>query len=197
MIHNGEGAIGGSFISACISAAFFENDVEKIINTALLCIPSDSKYAEMIRNIMDFHAKAPREWTACQHYIEDNYNKHYAWDYGSHIIMALLYGNGNFSYSMEICLKSGGDTDCNCGNLSAILGAMNGYEKISFDNWIKPMNDVFYCSGAMPCENEVSITQFTAYLVKLFAKFHRYDVPEYIERASKLNNFVSAFEYSY
>lgn len=194
VIHNGEGAIGGAFLSACISAAFCENDIEKIIQTA---IPEDSEYAGMVRNIVDFHSKVPYEWTAGQHYIEDNYNKHYVWDYGSHIIMALLCGNDNFSYSMEICLKLGGDTDCNCGNLGAILVALNSYEKIPSDNWIKPMNDVLYCSGTVPCENEVSITQFTAYMIKLFAKFNNSDIPEYIERASRLNNFMLAFENSY
>lgn len=197
VMHNGEGAIGGSFISACISSAFNENSIEKIIDTALALIPVDSEYAKMVRNIVDFYHKVPYEWTACQHYIEDNYTGHTAWDYGAHIIMALLYGNGSFSYSMEICLKSGGDTDCNCGNLGAILGAMLGYEKISFNNWIKPMNDVLYCSSAVPYENEVSITQFTAYLIKLFAKFNSYSVPNYIKNASELNNLSFAFPYSY
>lgn len=197
VIHNGEGAIGGSFISACISAAFYEDSVEKIIDTALALIPVDSEYAKMVRNIVDFYHKVPYEWTACQHYIEDNYTGHTAWDYGAHIIMSLLYGNGNFSYSMEICLKSGGDTDCNCGNIGAILGAMHGHEKISYNNWIKPMNDVLYCSSTVPYENEVSITQFTAYLIKLFAKFNGYAVPDYIKIASELSNFSFVFPYSY
>lgn len=197
VMHNGEGAIGGSFISACISSAFNENSVEEIINTALSLIPYDSEYAKMVRNIVDFYHKVPYEWTACQHYIDENYTSHRAYDYGSHIIMALLYGNGNFSYSMEICLKSGGDTDCNCGNLGAILGAMHGHKKISYENWIKPMNDVLYCSSAVPYENEVSITQLTAYMVKLFAKFNGYTIPDYIKNASELSNFSFAFRYSY
>ncbi|MDE5763631.1 MAG: ADP-ribosylglycohydrolase family protein [Ruminococcus sp.] len=197
VMHNGEGAIGGSFISACISAAFNENNVENIVNTALSLIPSDSKYAEMVRNIMDFYHRVPNEWTACQHYIDKNYTGYNAWDFGAHIVMALLYGNGNFSYSMEICLKSGGDTDCNCGNLGAILGAMIGHKKISYKNWIKPMNDILYCSSAVPYENEVSITQLTAYMIKLFAKFNGYSIPNYIKTASELNKFSFAFRYSY
>lgn len=197
VMHNGEGAIGGAFISACISAAFNEDNAEKIINTALSFIPAQSKYAKMVRNILDFYHKVPYKWTACQHYIEENYIGYNAWDFGSHIVMALLYGNGNFSYSMEICLQSGGDTDCNCGNLGAILGAMLGHKKISYKNWIKPMNDVLYCSSAVPYENEVSITQLTAYMVKLFAKFNGYSIPDYIKKASELSNFSFAFRYSY
>ncbi len=193
VMHNGEGAIGGSFISA----AFNENSVEKIINTALSFIPAKSKYAKMVRNIVNFYHKVPHEWTACQHYIDENYKGYNVWDFGAHIIMALLYGNGNFSYSMEICLKSGGDTDCNCGNLGAILGAMLGHKKILYENWIKPMNDVLYCSSAVPYENEVSITQLTAYMVKLFAKFNSYRIPDYIKTASELNSFSFAFRYSY
>lgn len=197
VMHNGEGAVGGSFINACISAAFEEENIETIINTALALIPADSKFAEMVRNIVRFYHKVPNEWTACQHYIEENYTDYSAYDYGAHIVMALLYGNSNFSYSMEICLKSGGDTDCNCGNLGAILGALLGYKKISYNNWIKPMNDVLYCSSAVPYENEVSITQFTAYLIKLFAKFNGYAVPNYIKNAAELSSFSFAFPYSY
>ena len=197
VIHNGEGAIGGSFINACISTAFIEDNVEKIVSTALAFIPENSKYAEMVRNILAFYRKVPYDWKACQHYIEDNYNGHTAYDYGSHIVMPLLYGNGNFSYSMEICLQSGGDTDCNCGNLGAILGAMLGYGKISFENWIKPMDDVLYCSSAVPSENEVSITGFTSYLITLFAKFNNYAVPDYIKNASDSNNLSFVLPYSY
>lgn len=197
VMHNGEGAIGGAFISACISSAFIENSPEKIVRTALACIPAQSKYAKMVRDILNFYNKVPYEWTACQHYMDENYTEYNSWDFGAHIVMALLYGNGNFSYSMEICLKSGGDTDCNCGNLGAILGAMLGHKKISYKNWIKPMNDVLYCSSAVPYENEVSITQFTAYMVKLFAKFNGYKVPHYIKNASELNSLSFAFRYSY
>lgn len=197
VIHNGEGAIGGAFISACVSAAFNEKNPEDIVNTALECIPEESKYAEMVRNIVDFYHKVPHEWTACQHYIDENYNGYNSWDFGAVIVMSLLYGNSSFSYSMEIALKSGGDTDCNCGNLGAILGAMLGHKKILFKNWIQPMNDVLYCSSAVPYENEVSITQFTAYLTRLFAKFNDYSLPDYIKNASEISNISFAFRYSY
>lgn len=197
VMHNGEGAYGGQFICACISASFIESDIHRIIEIGLENIPKNSNYSKMVRNILDFYDKYPNDWTNCQHYIEDNYSNHNIWDYASQIIMALLYGNSEFSYSMEICLKSSGDTDCNCGNLGTILGVLNGYKKISYRNWIKPINDVLYCSSAIPCENEVSITQFTAYIIMLYAKFHNIDVPNYIKQASKLENISFVFPYSY
>jgi len=197
VMHNGEGAIGGQFISACISAAFVENDMHCILKRALKTIKPDSRYAFMVRDIMDFYDKNPYDWRMCQHQLDNHYPYHRAWDYGSHIIMALLYGRGDFSYSVEICLLSAGDTDCNCGNVGAIVGALVGAKAISYHNWIEPLHDTLYCSGTVPYENEVSITQFTALLMKLYAKFSAHEFPNYLETASKLGVYSFIFPYSY
>lgn len=197
VMHNGEGAYGAQFICSCISAAFIESDIDKIINIGLSNIPSNSKYANMVKDIVSFYKKNPASWISCQHYIDEHYAGLHIWNHSAHIIMALLYGNSEFTYSMEICLKSAGDTDCNCGNLGTILGVLKGYQGISYDNWIAPLNDVLYCSGTVPYENEVSITQFAAFIIKLYGKFNHCVIPEYIENASKSNYFSFVFPYSY
>ena len=55
--HGGNGIYGGMFIAACISAAFVEQDIEKIIETGLSTIPQDCEYVRMARDVIDFYRK--------------------------------------------------------------------------------------------------------------------------------------------
>ena len=62
------------------------------------------------------------------------------------IILALLYGAQNkqdpFGKSICIAAMMGYDTDCNCGNIGAILGVQIGAEKIP-SKWKDPLQDSF------------------------------------------------------
>ena len=62
------------------------------------------------------------------------------------IILSLLYGNDDpvDPFGRTICISAmmGLDTDCNCGNLGAILGTKFGSEAIPF-KWREPLYDTF------------------------------------------------------
>jgi ADP-ribosylglycohydrolase len=62
------------------------------------------------------------------------------------IILSLLYGaqNDKDPLGQSICISAmmGFDTDCNCGNIGAILGAQLGANKIPI-KWIEPLQDTF------------------------------------------------------
>jgi ADP-ribosylglycohydrolase len=62
------------------------------------------------------------------------------------IILSLLYGSQNREDPLgnSICISAmmGLDTDCNCGNIGAILGAQFGAERIP-DKWTKPLQNTF------------------------------------------------------
>lgn len=62
------------------------------------------------------------------------------------IILSLLYGTQSDKDPLgrSICISAmmGLDTDCNCGNIGAILGAQLGAEKIP-QKWSEPLKDTF------------------------------------------------------
>ena len=62
------------------------------------------------------------------------------------IILSLLYGNNDKKDPLgkSICISAmmGLDTDCNCGNIGAILGAMIGSSNIA-PKWREPLQDHF------------------------------------------------------
>ncbi|MBR2284842.1 MAG: ADP-ribosylglycohydrolase family protein [Ruminococcus sp.] len=198
VMHKGEGAVGGSFISACISAAFVENDMLSVVRKGLSVIDPHSKYAAMVRDIISFYEEEQYDWRRVLHHIECTYTTDgFAYDCGAHVVLALLYGKGNFDHTIEICLQSAGDTDCNCGNAGIIAGVFGGCRNINYTRWCERLKDTVICSCAVPCENQVSITRFTAGLIRTYCRLNRKKLPEYIRRAAEDNMIIFAFPYSY
>jgi hypothetical protein len=48
----------------------------------------------------------------------------------AYVVMGLLYGNGDYSKSLDITTRAGQDADCNPSSVGGILGTMLGYKKI-------------------------------------------------------------------
>ena len=52
--HDGNGIYGGIFVAVCISWAFVEADMRKIIEKGLSYIPKDCEYARVVNAVMAF-----------------------------------------------------------------------------------------------------------------------------------------------
>lgn len=170
--HDGNGVYGGIFIAACISIAFIEQDIRTILDKGLSYIPSDCAYARLVREIMGFHEKHPENWEDCFSYIYQNhgYDKYPG---NCHIlpniavmVLALLYGNGDFSDTVTVCNRCGWDTDCNVGNVATIMGVRGGLEAIE-ERWRKPVNDFLACSSVVGSLNIQDIPYGALYIAKL------------------------------
>ena len=166
--HDGNGKYGGMFIAACIAAAFKEKNVEKLIETGLSVIPENCEYAEMTKDIINFYHRHPDNWRTCFEYVH-NYYGYDKYPGNCHIIpnaaviiLSLLYGQGDFSKTINICNMCGWDTDCNVGNVGCILGVMNGLEGID-SSWKKPINDFLCCSSVIGTLNILDIPWCASY----------------------------------
>ncbi|MGE0074181.1 MAG: ADP-ribosylglycohydrolase family protein [Sphaerochaetaceae bacterium] len=150
--HDGSGIHGGQFIAACNSLAFDHDDIHTIVRKALTVIPAHSEYMQVALAVIDFHKKNPHDWRSARQMLEIEFGYDlYAGD--CHIIpnagacvLALLYGNGDFSKTVEIATMCGWDTDCNAGNVGSILGVMLGPENIP-EQYRKPINDFHAASS--------------------------------------------------
>lgn len=171
--HGGNGIYGGIFVAVCIACAFEEKDLRKIIQKGLSYIPEDCEYARAVRAVMEFHDGHPSDWRACYQYIKEN------WGYAKYpgnchiipnisvMILALLYGDGDFDKTLCICNMCGWDTDCNCGNVAAIMGVRNGLDGIHNSKWRRPINDLLICSSVMGSLNIMDIPYGALYITKL------------------------------
>ncbi|NOZ29960.1 MAG: ADP-ribosylglycohydrolase family protein [Chloroflexi bacterium] len=170
--HDGNGIYGGMFIAALVSQAFSESDPEELIRTGLGVIPRDSEYARVVRAMLDFHHKHDQDWRAAYHFIAENFG------YDRYpgivpiipnagvVVMALLYGAGDFSRAIQIANMAGWDTDCNVGNVGAIMGVAVGLEGID-DYWRAPMNDLLITASLIGTRNLLDIPACADLICKL------------------------------
>lgn len=171
--HDGNGVYGGIFVACCISYAFEEQDIQKIIEKGLSYIPQDCEYAKAVRAVMDFHTAHPKDWRECFRYIYENfgYDKYpgvcHIIPNSSVMILGLLYGEGDFGKTLSITNMCGWDTDCNVGNVATIMGVRNGLDGIDYDKWRKPINDFLVCSSVVGSLNIMDIPYGAAYIAKL------------------------------
>lgn len=182
--HGGNGVYGGMFIAACISAAFAEQDVEKIIEAGLSTIPRDSEYVRMSRDVMDFYRKHPDNWRDCFQFVKANYGYDrypgvcHIIPNSAVIVLSLLYSEGDFSKGINICNMCGWDTDCNVANVGTILGVRNGLDGIDYDKWRKPINDFLACSSVVGSLNIKDMPSCATYIANLAYKIAGEKCPE-------------------
>ena len=181
--HGGNGVYGGVFVASCISYAFLETDIRKIIEKGLSYIPADSEYTKVVRSVMAFHEANPADWRKGYGYVRDNFG-YDRYPGACHIIpnigvmiVSLLYGEGDFARTLDICNMCGWDTDCNVGNVATIMGVRCGLEGIP-QTLRRPINDILICSSVMGSLNITDIPQGADYIARLAAAVAGWELPE-------------------
>jgi ADP-ribosylglycohydrolase len=170
--HDGNGIYGAMFVSACISAAFVETSMDRIIEDGLSVIPNDSEYARMCREVIRFYRSDPDDWRKCFAHVKKNYGYDrypgicHIIPNAAVIMLSLLYGRGEFSKTIDIGDMCGWDTDCNVGNLGTILGVKCGLQGIE-KKWTEPINDFVACSSVVGSLNIGDISSCALYVAKL------------------------------
>lgn len=188
--HDRNGLYGARFIAACIAEAFSAKDIDTIIKRGLEEIPATSTYAKVVRAVMDFHKEHPEDFWKCRQYLEEE------WGYDKytgvcHIIpnagicvLALLYGEGDLSRTIEIATACGWDTDCNAGNVGSIVGTLVGIDGIE-DKYRAPINDFIVTSSVSGYLNILDIPTFVKSLALLGYRVSGETVPEELANSYK------------
>ncbi|MCL2362934.1 MAG: ADP-ribosylglycohydrolase family protein [Defluviitaleaceae bacterium] len=157
---NGEGVYGEVFCAAFQSAAFVEKDINTLIDIGLSYIPEDCAVARAIKLVREMQS-AGNTWLETRDAIltnflggfhfsvsEDDVKKGFGegrvgWEVPSNVaicILGLLYGGGDFSKTMKVTVNCGEDTDCTAATVGAMLGIIQGYDRIP-EEWIKPIGN--------------------------------------------------------
>jgi hypothetical protein len=64
IMNYGDGVYGGIFVAALYAEAFFETDLNLIIEKALLSLPSASDYYKIVKDVIKLHNQYPADWEA-------------------------------------------------------------------------------------------------------------------------------------
>jgi hypothetical protein len=143
IMNYGDGWYGGVYFGAMYSLAFVSGDVKYIVKEALKTIPQNSNYYKCMADVIAWHAKYPADWHQSWFELQKKWSSDLACPDGiflpfdidatinsAYVIMALLYGNGDFSKTLDIAARAGQDADCNPSSAGGILGTILGYNKL-------------------------------------------------------------------
>ncbi len=151
--HDGEAVHSAQVLAAMEAQAFVESDIDRLLDTGLSFVPPDCLIAQLVADVRRWHREDP-DWQVARDHLERRYGYHlYGGDchtvpnFGV-IILALLYGGGDWDRSMMIVNTSGWDTDCNSGNLGCLLGIRNGLGAFDQKDWRGPVADRIYLPTA-------------------------------------------------
>ncbi|HEV2474408.1 MAG TPA: ADP-ribosylglycohydrolase family protein [Chthonomonadales bacterium] len=152
--HDGEAVYAARVVAAIEAQAFVESSIERLLDIAVSFIPSGSVIYRLIEDLREWRTKLS-DWRAARRVVEERYGYH-LYGGGCHvvpnhalIILALLYGEGDFQQSLKIVNTCGWDTDCNSGNVGCILGIRDGLAAINGEpDWRGPVADRMYLSTA-------------------------------------------------
>ena len=147
LMNYGDGWYGGVYVGAMYSLAFVSNDIKYVVKEALKTIPAQSTFYQCIADVIKWHELYPSDWKRNWFEIEKKWSDDVGCPDGvfhafnidaklnaAYIVLGLLYGQEDFTRTLEITARAGQDADCNPSSAGGILGTMLGYNKIP-DYW--------------------------------------------------------------
>jgi ADP-ribosylglycohydrolase len=183
------GTHGAVLFAAMYSAAFFENDINNLLKIGMSKMPENSPYLKAIENLIVWSSENT-DWKETRKLIHENYFEEVdgfkiPYPLGGAVvnglsgIMALLYGEGDFTKTVGIAVTSGYDCDNQAATIGGLLGVINGAQSIpdkftkeisSREKWEEPFNNTYinYSRDNLPNYNKIS--DMTDRLVRLTEK---------------------------
>ncbi len=143
IMNYGDGWYGGVFVGAMYTLAFQSNDVNYIVTEGLKSVPAESNFYKVINDVIGWHKKYPNDWKQTWFEVQRKWTDDIGCPDGiyapfnidatvnaAYVVIGLLYGEGDFTKSLEISTRCGQDADCNPSTVGGILGTLLGYNKI-------------------------------------------------------------------
>ncbi len=146
------------FYGAMYSAAYFETDINKLIETGIKALPANGRFAATAKEMIDLHAKYPADWKAARkemaqkYYIDEPDMTKTIWNAnlnGACAVLAMLYGGGDFQHTLDLSCAIGFDCDNQAATVAGLMGVINGMKGLPenlylpVDGWKKPFNDKY------------------------------------------------------
>lgn len=148
--------------AAMYSAAFFEKDINRLIDIGTRALPSGSRFAATVEHMKRLQKTYPDDWQKARQIMADSYYGEFDYNQGAWAavdanlngaagILALLYGGGDFQKTLDYASGMGFDADNQAATMSGLLGIVHGSAGIpkdllyplGNDKWQLPFNDVY------------------------------------------------------
>ncbi|WP_080239742.1 ADP-ribosylglycohydrolase family protein [Spirosoma rigui] len=143
IMNYGDGWYGGVYVGAMYSLAFVSKDINYVVREGLKAIPAQSTFHQCIADVIRWHDQYPNDWKRTWFEIQRKWSDEVGCPDGvfstfnidakvnaAYIVLGLLYGQGDYTKTMQISTRAGQDSDCNPSSAGGILGTLLGYDKI-------------------------------------------------------------------
>ncbi len=151
LVNSGDGLYGGVYVANLYALAFVHQDVPFIVEEALTAIPAESNFHKCIADVIRWHGQYPKDWKQTWFELQKKWAEEVGCPNGvfhplnidaklnaAYVVMGLLYGEGDFTRTIEIATRVGQDSDCNPATAFGVLGVVHGYSKIP-SYWLAPL----------------------------------------------------------
>lgn len=151
LVNSGDGLYGGIYVANLYALAFANDNVPFIVKEALKAIPAQSKFHQCISDVIMWHAKYPADWKQTWFEVQKKWAEENGCPNGvfnplnidaklnaAYVVIGLLYGNGDFTKTLEVATRLGQDSDCNPATAAGVLGVIKGYSNIPA-YWLTPL----------------------------------------------------------
>lgn len=142
--HDSESVWAEQMLSAIEAQAFFETDINQLINFGLEKIPETSILKHCIEFVRAEHARGI-SWQETRQNMLKQFGDPDASKAVQNLaitMLSLLYGEHDFGKTQLIALNCGYDTDCTCATAGAVLGIIDGARSIP-EEWKRQAKDTF------------------------------------------------------
>lgn len=148
--------------AAMYSAAFFESDVNKLVDIGTAALPVNCDFAKTVSYVKQLYAQYPNDWKIARKKVKEAYfdschRNSSVWNVvdanlnGAMGILALLYGQGDFQRTLDLCCSFGMDCDNQAATICGLLGVAKGFDSIPKDlmfplndlKWAQPFNNYY------------------------------------------------------
>ncbi len=140
---DGEPAQTTQLFCSMIATAFFETDIQKILDAGLAAVDPAGETAGVVADVRRWWNEHPRDWRAARLKVKEKYQRHngemrdrngYELNTAC-VAAALLYGGGDFVDTMKIAFNFGWDADCNAATAGTIVGVIKGRRWMDSQGW--------------------------------------------------------------
>lgn len=151
IVNSGDGLYGGVYVANLYALAFVHDDISFVVTEALRAIPEESKFHQCISDVIRWHKQYPDDWKQTWFQVQKKWAEDVGCPHGvfhplnidaklnaAYVVAGLLYGNGDFTRTLEIATRLGQDSDCNPATAAGVLGVLRGYSRIP-EYWLKPL----------------------------------------------------------
>src|SRR5512139_1542449 len=143
--------------------AFHEGPLEAALDAALAAVDPASAMAEVVTDVRRLHREHPQDWKTARQAIHEKWVKQKKWNMnstpsnGALVLLALLYGEGDFYKTLRYAMALGYDADCNAATAGAVLGTRLGFRHVAgLPQFRMPDRYVNQTRPSLPAECKVS-----------------------------------------